>query len=317
MMIGRLQKYIPESLRRNYKVKLFSVVSALFIWFYVVTDNYFEVTIPVPLQLVNFPEGYILANEIPSTVKVLFRGSGKSLLSFYYRDKSIELDLYQMRQSAIFRLGIGMINGMSPGVNIAPLRIVEPDSVLVKLDQYAVRQVPVLANIELDVIDGYTQVGNLHLEPDSVQIQGPKAVVDKIDFIETESKSCKKLARFVEGRVDLLPPESKMVQFKTSQVRYAADIQRIGERYISGIPVQVLHTPKGAHVSVVPSTLSLKLQGGVSLLAELKKEDITASIDYNSRYRYHGRGIPANIKLPNEITFSDVHPKFFELRVGR
>ena len=315
--MGRLVKYIPEHWFKNYKVKLFSILSALFIWFYVVTDNYFEVTINVPLQLVNFPQGYILANDVPSHVKVLFRGSGKSLLNFYYREKSIELDLHQMKQSAIFRLGIGMINGMMPGVNIAPLRIVKPDSVLVKLDRYAIRKVPVQANLTMKPMDGYTQIGSIALEPDSIDVSGPETIVENIDFVETTPKSFENVLKPLQGQVDIIPPKNSTVQYHVEEIHFAADIQRIGERYLSGIPIEVLNVPRGVDVSVIPSTLSLKLQGGVSLLANLDKKDIGASIDYRSRRRYHGKGIPANIKSPPDITFSDVHPKFFELRVNR
>lgn len=316
-LMGRLKKHIPAYWFSNYKVKLFSILGALLIWFYVVTDNYFEVTVRVPLQLVNFPQGYILANEIPSHIKVLFRGSGKSLFNFYYHEKSIELDLHQIRQSAIFRLNIGMINGISPGVNIAPLRIVYPDSVLVKLDKYAIKQVAVHSNLKMKPMDGYTMIGDIQLKPDSVFISGPEMLVSKIEFVETVTKTYDRLLKPLKGNVTLIRSENKILQYTMDDVQFTADIQRIGERFISGIPIQVLNAPSNVDMSVIPSTLSLKLQGGVSLLAGLGKQDIVASIDYRSRSRYRGEGIPANIKLPPDITFSDVHPKFFELRVNR
>ena len=65
----------------NIGVKLFSVVCALLLWFYVATDNRFDHSQSVSLQLVNQPEGMILTDPIPTDVLVRFRGSGRDLLT--------------------------------------------------------------------------------------------------------------------------------------------------------------------------------------------------------------------------------------------
>lgn len=302
----------------NSKVKLFSLLSALFLWFFVVTDNNFEHTLSVHLRLSNKPEGWILTHPLPSKVRVRFRGSGKELLTFshFYRDKRIELDLHQNKKPRKLRINLDMLKGVPTGMGITPLQIVEPESVMVQLDQSASKRVPIYSGINLVPADGFIQVGDIILEPDSIDIMGPKSFVDAISEISTEQKEYRGLLKKIRDKVSLVPPEWETLHYSLNSVRFKADIQRIGERVITDIPVEVTHVPRGVNVTVVPSTLSITLQGGVNVLANTKRGDIKATIDYPSR-RDRGRRLKAIINLPENIFFRNVKPQYFELIIER
>ena len=301
----------------NLKVKLFSLLSALFLWFFVVTDNYFDHKMGVSLHLVNQPNDWILTRPIPSKVDVLFRGRGKDLLSFAYRDRRIEIDLSEVQTERTFPLDIDMIKGVPQGMDIKPLQIVGIDTITVYLDRYASKKVPISPDITLVPLDGYMQIGDIQLVPDSVVVSGPRSLVNAISHVSTIKETYQNLLKEISSKLQLLPPEWASVEYSLNHVRFKADIQRIGERFMAEIPVEVTNIRNGVKVTVVPSTLSLKLQGGVNILAKLKREEIIATIDYRRRIRYTGRRIPANIQVPEGITFSDVKPPSFELLVER
>lgn len=308
--------YVHKKWRQYDKVKLLSLLSAFFLWFYVVTDNYFDHTLKVPIRLVNRPRGWILTQPIPSKAEVTFRGSGKTLLSLRYRDKYIELDLDQTERTAKLPLTVEMIKGIPTGMAVTPIRVEGPDSVTVELDRFARREVPVQPQITMIPMDGYTQVGELVIEPDSVTLSGPESLVRSVSDIPTEQKQYRNVIKKIQGKVSLVPPPSETLHYSLNTVQFTADIQRIGERFITEIPITVTHT-QGRNVTVVPSALSLRLQGGVEVLSKLKKEEIVATIDFRSRMRYGSNRIPATIKLPKDVRFSDVKPKTFELVVER
>ena len=310
--VSRYKKWL-----NNYKVKIFSLLSALFLWFYVVTDNRFNHTIQVPLHLTNRPQGWILQEPIPSRIKVQFRGSGKDLLNFLYRDKRIELDLRQMRREKIFVITTDMIRGIPLGMAVTPQRIVGPDSVMVRLDRLAEKNVVIRSRIAIVPADGYIQVGNVSFEPDSILVSGPESYVNQITEAVTDSQEFRSVIKRIEDKIPLAHPAWETVTYGLSRVRFKADIQRIGERTITEIPVTVTSVPRGIRVIVVPSTLSLRVQGGVNILSELERDDIVATIDYRRRYQYTGKRIPAKIDVPEGITFSDVRPEYFELIVER
>lgn len=301
----------------NLKVKLISLLSALFLWFYVVTDNHFNQILRVTLKLVNQPEDQIPVQPIPHEVKVRIRGTGKDLLSLTYREKRIEIDLQQAGKTGVFPLTLNMLKGVPEGSSIEPLGIVEPETVYVDLDRFASRKVPVRSDLTLVPLDGYMQVGSVRFEPDSILVRGPQSLVSQISEVVTISKEYSSLPKTLQDHVPIVPPAWQTVHYSEHNVRFTADIQRIGERVMADIPVLVTHVPRGVKVNAVPSLLSLKLQGGVKVLAGLTEEDIQATIDYRSRYRYRGNRIPANIEVPPGVTFSESKPKAFELVVER
>lgn len=302
---------------KNIQIKLFSLVCGLFLWFYVTTDNQFDHTQHVALHVVNKPSGYILADSIPSHVQVRFRGKGKELLSLGYRNKRIEIDLRERGTEAVIPLTKEMIKGMPTGSDIYPLRIVEPETVRVQLDQFASKKVPVTSALVLTPLDGYIQVGDVAFEPDSVVISGPRRVVGRIDEVTTVPRKYNNLLKEISGKVPLAEAEYAMLDYSSKDIHFAVDVQRIGERTIRDVPVRVLNAPTSIKVNVVPSTLSLRIQGGVSVLSKIEKEDIVVSIDYSSRYRYRGKKVPANVQVPPGIIFSESRPKSFELIVER
>ncbi len=301
----------------NYRIKLFSLLSALLLWFYVITDNNFEYALKVPVHLINMPSDWMLTQPIPLHIKVLFSGSGKSLLSLHYRKKRMDINMKRIHNKVLLPLSIDMIQGIPEDLNVVPLKIISPESIFIELDRFITKKLPIQAQISIIPMDGYTQVGEISILPDSLVVSGPQSLVNNIDKIMTEEKTYRNLVKPLSNKIAIIPPQWETVQYAASQTTFYADIQRIGEKTISEIPVQVIGLPKNMKATVIPSTLSVKLQGGVKILSKIKKEDIKATIDFRKRTLYDRKKMPAIIKLPPEISLSDVRPEFFELVVER
>lgn len=313
-----LNKLLNISFFNHFRVKFFSFLCAIFLWFYVVTDNVYEYTFSVPLKIKNQPSGWILTEEIPEKVRVRFKGTGKNFLSLEYSDKVVEIDLKNNAQTVVSNITMDMIKGIPADLNVTPLRIVEPDSVLVRLDKLEIKKVPVKSNLDFNLLNGYTQVGNILFDQDSIVVSGPRSIVTKIRSVYTKKVEYKRAMKRLEGKVELEPSEWSSVHYSNNMIRFSIDIQRIGEVKFSKIPIKLLNVPDNIiKVKIIPSTLSLKMQGGVNLLRNLTKEDVIAEIDFSTRYRYKRDRIPANIHVPEGISFKDVVPGYFELVVER
>lgn len=310
-------QYLYRKCINNYKIKLFSLLSALFFWIYVAIDNQYTHITDVPLRLINKSEEFILLSPIPSSVQVEFKGTGKAFFSYAFRDRRIELDLLKISQSAWMPLSLDMIKDIHAGMDLHPLRIVSPDSVFIEFDRFIVKKVVVVPDIEVAPSAGFVQVRDVQSMPDSVTVAGPQSRVDAIKDVQTKKLEFKEVDGEITGKAPLLLDKQESLRYSEKIIRYKIDVQRLGERAIDGIPVQVLRVPMGLKMSVVPSTISLKLQGGVDVLYRLKPEDISAVVDYENHDRFTGNRYPAMIKLPRDVYFSDVQPKLFELIVEK
>jgi len=302
---------------RNYKIKLFSLLSALFFWVYVSIDNTYDHVAGVPLRLINRPEGFVLLKPIPSDVTVEFKGSGRAFLSYAFRDRRIELDLHRIPRGSTIALRTDMIQGIPPGMDLRPVAIIRPESVVLEFDRFVSKTIPVISDIRVAVADGYTQVGEVQLYPDSVIVDGPQSLIDPIFEVQTKILEFAAYDRAISGKVLLAFEHAESIRCSATSVKYAIEIQRLGERSLEGIPVRLENAPPESRITVMPSTVTLRLQGGTDLLARLMPEDLSVVVDYNDRTRYPNKRIPALIRIPKDIHFSDVQPKFFELVVEK
>lgn len=306
-----------ERLLKNAKVKIFSLACAIFIWVYVVMDNTYEYAIDVPIRPVNLPKEWIFLEPLRPDVKILFRGTGKYLLSSIFHEKYIEIDLQENPHIKQIILTADMLKKIDLNAHFEMVRFAGSDTVSIRLDRFVEKYVPVESRITLEPQDGYIQVGVIDFAPDSVRINGPQTLVKTVEKASTKEIEYDHLKQPVHRRVALIPPDSLLVTYDVKSVMFNADIQRIHEEEFREIPVSVINVPRGKVVQAVPTTLSLKLQGGVDVLRELDKSEIHVVIDFRNRYRYGGRGIPASIHVPEGITFSDVKPQFFDLLIEK
>jgi YbbR domain-containing protein len=297
----------------QYKIKLFCLISALFFWFYISLESQFEYTAAVHLRVVNPPEGWMLLEPLPPSVMVAFRGSGRSFVSFRFRERILDVDMRNIRNNARIPLTADMIKNLPTGVRV--MSVLSPEEITVRWDRLAEKRVPVVSRIELTPADGYTLVGDVRLEPDSIRIIGPQSIIDSISAVQTEKRILQGLIQEVEDKVPLEPVPDEVLHFSSRTVRFKTDVQRIGERWMRGIAVRAVNVPEGIQATAVPSALSLKIQGGADLLAQIKPEDIQATVNFADRDRYSGKRLPALIRIPKDVAFSEVEPRYFELTV--
>lgn len=312
----KINKTIRQFFTLNYKIKIFSLLCSLFLWFYVTLGNQFEDIVQVPVETINEPVDKVLVKPLPKSISVKCRGLGGVLLQNRLKSLlSIPIDLSQYPKDTEIVPSLDMITKDRIEKDLIPVRIEQPKPIFIAYDLFASKKVPIVSRLEFKPKQGYMQVGDVILSPDSLIIEGAAKEVDPIDAIYTESKVLQ-VFRSIEGEVELVDTTSSHVKVSAAKVHFKADIQGIGDRMYTDIPVEVINAPSDMTVSAVPSMVSIRLQGGVEMLKELTKEDIQVTIDYRSRFRY-GRRIPAMIHVPPNITFTDVKPKDFELLVER
>jgi YbbR domain-containing protein len=308
---------IKSSLLENLRVKLVVGALATLFWFAVVTENFYEYDVDIPIVTVNVPEGKIIASELPSKAHVRFEGKGRALLGLLLnRDARVVLDLSNVRRRHAFALQRQMVHSRRGGIELSPLQVLYPDTVLVRLANLLEKPVRVSANVKIATIPGYTVVYPFRFEPDSITIAGPEEIIRGIDSVTTESKEFSNMQQSISARLRLQPfPEPQRIALSGNTVQFHADVQKLIEVTLQEIPVQVQNVPGHLKITPVPSTLSLTVEGGEKLLLNLKKENIVAYIDYARIRDTATTGHPAYIRTPEGVRYRDVKPALFKLLI--
>jgi hypothetical protein len=319
----KVSKQVKKIRIQNLRVKLLTLLSGFFIWFFVITANEYFLELNVLLRLQNIPENHVLAEPVPQKIRVLFRGSGRDLLHMLLREKKMILNLNHRADAQFYPLSTDLLQAMPGQMNLKPVSVISPDSVFISLDIYQEKKVPVRSGLNIATMDGYIQVGRINFNPDSVLIKGARQLVDRVDEILTETDSYQFLLKDLSRNVQLVKPEVDLLALSQSSVNFSVDIQRIGERNIDGIPIRVVNLPASiSDAVVVPSTLSLVVHGGNNFLMDLKPDQISATIDYRLLgHNLHTGGVirqvRAAIDLPEDIIYYHAVPQSFDIILER
>jgi YbbR domain-containing protein len=301
---------------RNYQVHLVIVVIAIFVWFHAITEKQYEHVFQVKVVPVNPPDGQVITNHDNQKVGVLFRSSGKVLIRQLIGGKiEITANLEHTTASRVdVRLDLKDLQIPRANLNLEPIKFIDSDTLSFYFEHVKEKEVSVFPKVNIVPVPGYTIVGGIQLKPSNVLITGPQSDIDNTDSIATGLRELKNVNSDVAGQIALINPFPGRVALTVKTVSYSADIQQLGEKSFIDIPVLVYNAPRGIEASVLPSTLSLKIKGGVELIESIDKGDIIAYVDYR-HYETTGESIlPPLVKAPDEVDFFDVFPDKFELK---
>jgi YbbR domain-containing protein len=299
---------------------------ALLLWLLVVSEREYIHTLDIPIEIRNIPARKTLSAEIVPTAEVRFRGTGRALFqSIMLKSLSnfkLVLDLDRIKTEYNFDLNNYYREHpekvvVPDGFDIHFISVVQPDSIHIALDDNAERSVPVRINVSIKPAPGFIQVGRLIYSPRSIELKGPKTVVIPVKTVSTKWHEFKGLTSDLNVTVDLDVDFPQTVEVSPASILIQADIQSIGERIITEIPVQLLNEPAELKVYPNPSVVSLTVKGGVDYIANIDASDIIVSIDF-LKWRRSQAYYEPTVKHPDDVIgYSDLSPKNIELVVTR
>lgn len=307
----------------EYKIKIVAALVAVLVWLYVVTENTYEYSVEVPIHPVNLDAGHVIENDIPRVATVRVLGKGRALLTlFMRRDARLLMNLNRLDARGRMVLSPEDVLLPTQGKSIRASEVVSPDTLYVNIVPRKERKLPLKSRLEVQPANGYVAVGGVTLIPDSVLVSGPIGIVDTLSAAYTEDRRLKHTRRNVNTRLRVMSHASGKLSFTPSEVAARVDIQKTGQRELSGVPVEVLRVPPGHQITVMPATARIQLEGGREYLDGLKVDSFRVYIDY----KRHGGGqdntdrttrvekdVPAYLDLPASVRALSVEPRFFTL----
>jgi len=311
---------------KNFQVKLGTFIFAFLTWLIIILGNQYNYSFEVPLEIVNIEDGKILKEKIADNITADFSGRGADFVALLLSPKSSFKFVLDLRRiSWYYDYALKQYYKQNPEKIITPRntavkfeKIVWPDTIHIELDKYAETIVPVVSKLDFKVSPGYTIVGKQIIEPDTIIISGPRTYVKKYKEIFTENKILENISTPVELDLELVIPESDNIKITHKQVRVFQNIEQIGEKIITDIPIRVLNTPQGINVNIVPSTISLNISAGISLLKSIQSKDIYAFFNYSRNWQAGKKSYEPEIRLPEGVlSVNNIAPETIDVRVFR
>ena len=308
----------------KFKRIAYSFVIAFVFWFFIESEESYSVNLDIPLVARNLQEQKTYKEEVPESIFVTLKGSGRSFIwlrifnNFYENDFKAVIDLSSISDEYNFQLDSYYKENpekivLPSSLDLEFVEVLKPRNIQIKLQRYLVKKVPIKSQIFVSTEPGYIAT-DAQFAPDSISIGGPEEAVNAIDFVLTEEDTLTNLVASVNSSWLILNP-NKLVSFDPRRVDGIIDIQPISETIITGIPVQLINKPIDVNVFVNPATVSLTIVGGLDQIANTAPEDIDVIIDFdfwNSEKQFY----TPKIKLPDYlIEWKDLSPNNLEILV--
>ena len=309
---------------RRFKRVAYSFVIAFVFWFFIKSEDTYFVNTNIPLVARNLQEQKTYKEEVPETIFVTLKGTGRSFIwlkffnSFYEDEFKAVIDLSSITDEYNFELDSYYKENpekivLPQALDLQFVEVLSPNNIQIKLQRYLVKKVPIKSQILGSAEPGYISLEET-FSPDSISIGGPEETVNAIEFILTEKDTLLNLISSVENDWLILNPD-KLVSYDPKKVTGFINVQPISETIITGIPVQLINKPNDVNVFVNPATVALTIVGGLDQIANILPSDIDVVIDFslwNSDKQFYS----PKINLPEYlIEWKDLSPSNLEILV--
>ncbi len=305
----------------NFTAKIGSVVIAVFLWFYVITDGMFTTKFTVPIRYVGPSEGYVLASTKPDEATIVLRGTGKELVSFYLvgmfrsdqRYALVNLTGLPEGDSRV-TLDPGSFNfGMFSDLNVENILYPDNASFQVMIDRQIKRTVSVNVDSlpEVRVAEGHMLVSAPTARPAFVVIQGPASVIENIDDISIGSIAGRTVTPTDSVLTATLEPPD-FVTVLPDEVELVFRAEPVVSRLFTDIPLTLRGFRRRDSVSFRPDSLSIEIRGPRSVVDGMEKKAIALVVDYSLYRDVSAAGdsmIVPTVDAPDGVSVVSISPK--------
>ena len=246
---------------KDINIKLLSFLFAIFLWFIVTSTDYTEVSVYVPIKLLNVPENYIAVSE-DKIVNIVLRGTNMILKSMSKNDIFIAIDVSNFKVGNIkYDIMMGDIK-VPTGVNI---KRIEPANIHIIIDSMISKKMEVIPFFIGTPKGGY-RLSNIAISPNEIAVFGAKSRIENVNYIETlpiiltneyQEKNINIGLNLKEGITETNPPEVKTILTFN---------ENIIEKEFLDVPLIVKNSKNLKIVKMHPQSVRVKIEGRSDLI---------------------------------------------------
>jgi YbbR domain-containing protein len=302
---------------KRYHIVIASIVFAVATWFSVNLRSEFTVVQRIPVVLANVKAGKALKYPVPKNITVHFRGTGWALAALLLSpDVTYYIDGSTLGPDNFTVTGRDLLEHIKLPVSLQVVEV-KPETLLLALDEYIEKRVPVLPNISTDYREGYGQVGSIRVLPESVRIGGTRKIIESVTEWPTAYRKLENLRSSVDIELPLEDPPNYSIELFRMDVRLRINVQPFAEKTLAGIRVTASGVPPGKEVIFIPSRIDLIVRGGIEQLARVSGSDFQATIEFRSLVEDSAGTVVPGITAPPDVKVISRKPDRFQFIIRK
>lgn len=316
-LLRKVNIFIGRTSRKEVLTFLLFVLVSGFFWIVLTAREETASEFQVELIIEGQPQGMVFTTHIPTNLKVTITDTNARLLNYGVNDRlrSISVD-FERYADAIgnFRISAAELQSLLRERLFSSTKITAVSPTLIDA-RFAVtegRKYPVVVTGTYIPEDNY-RLRPLIIEPDSVVINAPNAVLDTLTFVRTIVSSRYGLRDTLTETLSLDLPLG--VKATPAAVKVTAPVAQYVEKVFDNLVVNATKLPKGKHLLIFPYSVRLTCLVDFHHYRQLTEEDFELTVSYDSIQTSDGRHLPILIKYkddPSLVTNLQTHPQKVE-----
>jgi hypothetical protein len=282
-MIGYGKKAkAPFPTKEAFVFLCFFIFSTL-LWLLNKVSHVQELKMKVPVEFVGIPANVDITGGLPSAFIVKFKDKGTAAFAYIFRNELPPLRINLAgRFNGSGRVVIATsvfesIVGKTLKPTATQIRIL-PDSVVLTYATLYHKIVPVRFDGSFKTARQHIITNGIALSPASVEVYGPKGILDTLSSVSTEWIELQNIKDSVDVTCNIAP--QKGLHFIPSKVAVHAAVELFTEKTLE-VAVNSINVPENYLLRTFPARVKVICLVGVSHFNSLKAEDIQAVVDYN------------------------------------
>jgi len=146
------------------------------------------------------------------------------------------------------------------------------------LEKVISKKVKIIPDLNLKFKSGYGLATKVVIKPETTMVSGPVSEINKMDSVHTKNVLLSNLDDKTFKLIEL--QEFPGVSYQNSKVSVYLNVQKIVDKNILDVQVNVVDVPKDRTVVLLPNKIEVGVRGGINILAKLTNDDFNSFVNY-------------------------------------
>lgn len=287
-------------------------VFAIALWGYTSLNDVYNTNLSVPLEI-TLPNDRALKNDIPNSIGVQFRGTGWDLFNINFfgssLTSSIDLKSRDLQGNSMMITKTEMLNSLKNLGNLEA-RNINSDQFEIYYGKILNKKLPIIPNISIKLKEGFKQITDLRLDPDSVILRGNEDILDTINYWKTKDINFNNIAQDINIQIDLSDTLKQIVEKNINKTRVFCKISQLGNIYVPDREYTVNGGRLPDNYSISPKTIDITIQAPLEYLDSFDPNNIELFIDYKEAISSKQGVVPIHYNIDTTFKVRKIEPKF-------
>lgn len=309
---GRTNKSV-NSTERNLIAFFISFVLASLLWFLQTLEKKYVADLYINANYVNIPENKILRHPLPERYLLKIEANGWDILKLKGNKKksTITIDLERFGSKKATRI-LSVKNSFFPEGFLDVKTInVYPDTLTIAFDKAIKKTIKVLPRYKLSFKKYYGLSSSVKVHPGFIEITGPKADVERLDFVYTKIVEARGLDKQTKINVEPDFGTGTNITSNVKNVRMDIIVEPLTEGKLT-VDIEIPVSCKDS-IHLIPEKVTLTFQAALSIFEDIDKNDFKIYIPQREFYNKNIGMLKLEIDVLNDFVYKvQIEPAFVD-----